>query len=320
MTPSVKRTICRGADLIAAPFVLPAGLLLKMVRRVGVHQTPISKKVLMTVGVFPIRAHYYEPQFNVRMSDEDAARDRHLPGIDWNIDGQLESLGQLRYGEELARISDRPGSELEFHFGNGAFESGDAEFWYQVVRWKKPKRIFEIGSGFSTLMGIRAVQKNKEECPGYKCRHVCIEPYERPWLERTGLEIVRHKVECVDVSLFRELEADDILFIDSSHMIRPEGDVLFEYLQILPTLAPGVIVHIHDILSPRNYLKNWLQDEVRFWNEQYLLEAYLSENPRWRIFGALNFLHHHFPERLKAVAPYVKPDREPVSFYIQRVS
>jgi len=121
------------------------------------------------------------------------------------------------------------------------------------------------------------------------------------------------------VSFFSELQENDILFIDSSHVIRPQGDVLFEYLELLPTLNPGVIVHVHDIFSPRNYLSSWLQNEVRFWNEQYLLEAFMVHNDKWKIIGALNWLHHNHYERLKLIAPYLSLEREPGSFYIQKV-
>ena len=122
------------------------------------------------------------------------------------------------------------------------------------------------------------------------------------------------------MEFFSELEENDILFIDSSHIIRPQGDVLFEYLELIPILNKGVIVHVHDIFSPKNYLREWLEDEVRFWNEQYLLEAFLSHNNTWKIIGALNYLHHNHYEKLKSVAPFLTPDREPGSFYIQRIA
>jgi len=126
-------------------------------------------------------------------------------------------------------------------------------------------------------------------------------------------------VEDVEPGFFSELEENDILFIDSSHVIRPQGDVLFEYLELLPSLNKGVIVHIHDIFSPRNYPEQWLKDEVRLWNEQYLLEAFLCHNSHWKIIGALNYLHHHYYEELKRVAPFLTPGHEPGSFYIQKI-
>ena len=169
-------------------------------------------------------------------------------------------------------------------------------------------------------MAIKAIQKNQEENPDYKCKHVCIEPYEMPWLEKTGVLVLRKKVEDVEISFFSELGEDDILFIDSSHIIRPEGDVLFEYLELLPCLNKGVIVHMHDIFSPRNYLNEWLTSKVLFWNEQYLLEAFLSHNTSWKIISSLNCLHHNYYEKLKEVCPFLTPDREPGSFYIQKIA
>ena len=308
------------ADVLLAPFVYPAGWLLKMVRRARVDRLPHCRNALWRIGVFPLRDHYYEPQFDNRKTRQPFSQDRTLPGIDWNITGQLQLLGRLSFAPELSDIPDRQPAALDFYLNNGAFDSGDAEYWYQLIRLLKPKRIFEVGSGYSTLMAIRAVRRNQEQDPGYSCKHVCIEPYERPWLEETGVSVVRQKIEDLDVEFFSELSENDILFIDSSHVIRPQGDVLFEYLELLPTLNKGVVVHLHDIFSPRNYLQQWLEQEVKFWNEQYLLEAFLSQNPSWKIIGALNYLRHNHYEALKSVAPYLTPDREPVSFYIQKLT
>lgn len=130
---------------------------------------------------------------------------------------------------------------------------------------------------------------------------------------------MRQRIEEVGLEFFAELEENDLLFIDSSHMIRPQGDVLFEYLQLLPTLKKGVLVHIHDIFSPRDYLAEWVKDNVWFWNEQYLLEAFLTGNRGWEVVGALNYLHHDHYDALKKVCPYLTPDREPGSFYLRKV-
>lgn len=169
-------------------------------------------------------------------------------------------------------------------------------------------------------MAINAISMNKQDDPSYTCKHVCIEPYEMPWLEKTGVTVIRKKIEDVEISFFSELADCDILFIDSSHIIRPQGDVLFEYLQLLPSLNKGVIVHIHDIFSPRNYSNEWLMGDIRFWNEQYLLEAFLSHNTSWQIIGSINYLHHNHYESLKKTCPFLTPDREPGSFYIQRIA
>lgn len=319
MRPLIRR-ILPLADLLLVPWVYPAAWLLKGVRRTGVHHLPRCRDALLNAGVFPVRDHYYEPQFDLRDARPPLAQDRNLPGIDWNVAGQLAWLERLRHAGEVRDWPRARAAPPAFHLDNGQFESGDAEVWYQLIRAVKPRRIFEVGSGHSTLLAASALRRNREEDPGYACRHLCIEPYEMPWLEQAGVEVLRKKVEDVGLAPFAELQENDILFIDSSHVIRPQGDVVFEYLELLPSLNRGVIVHVHDIFSPKNYLAQWLRDEVRLWNEQYLLEAYLSHNERWRIVGALNFLHHHHYERLKAVAPHLRPEREPGSFYLQKVA
>jgi len=308
------------ADFILSPFVYPAAFLLKLIRMAGVHRMPICRNILMQVGVFPIRNHYFEPLFDSRALKRPLEQIRNLPGINWSVEEQLNLLECFCFNDELKGIPDSRTGELVFHFNNVSFESGDAEFLYNLIRLKKPARVFEIGSGNSTLMAIRAIDRNKKENAAYRCRHLCIEPYEQPWLEKTGVTVVRQRVEEVDKEIFAELGKDDILFIDSSHVIRPQGDVLFEYLELLPDLKAGVIVHIHDIFSPRDYPKEWIMDEMRLWNEQYLLEAFLTSNRDWKVLGALNYLHHNHYEELRTKCPYLTRDSEPGSFYMQKIA
>lgn len=306
-------------DFVLVPLVYPSALLLKNIRLVGVHHLPRCKKALLNVGVFPIRAHYYEPLFDERFITRPLTDDRNLPGIDWNTREQLALLESFSYNNELSGIPSSKSSKQEFFLNNGSFESGDAEYWYNMIRFKKPRKIIEIGSGNSTLMAIRAIKKNEEDLD-HKCKHICIEPFENEWLERTGVHVIRKKVEEVDKSIFFDLGMNDIVFIDSSHVIRSQGDVLCEYLEVLPLLSKGVIVHIHDIFSPKDYPEAWVRKEVRFWNEQYLLEAFLTNNSDWKIIGALNYLHHNYYNELKSKCPYVAREREPGSFYIQKIA
>jgi predicted O-methyltransferase YrrM len=315
---SLRRATFGALDVGASLLAYPAGLLLREIRRIGVERLPACKAALTRAEVFPIRAHYYEPQFDFRNERRSFSAERALPGVAWNIDGQLALLASLSYADEVADLSMEAADQNQFHLQNTMFEAGDAEVWYQIGRLKKPRRIYEIGSGYSTLLAARAIQRNREENTAYACKHVCVEPFEAPWLAQTGVTIVRERVETLGAHFFADLQKDDILFIDSSHMIRPDGDVLFEYLELLPTLNSGVIVHVHDIFSPRNYPAAWLIDQVKFWNEQYLLEAFLTHNHDWRIIAALNYLQHNHFDTLKKVAPFLTTDREPGSFYIQR--
>jgi len=309
MTPFDPHFVLRVLDVLISPLVVLSALLLKVVRLAGVQNLPWSRAFLRTVGVFPIRDHYYEPLFNPKRLRRPLDQDRALPGIDWNVEGQLRLLGSLPYGGEI------PDLELSDNF-----HAGDAEFLYGFIRLRKPRRIVEIGSGYSTLIAARALRRNREELPGYACDHLCIEPYEMSWLEQSGVRVLRKRVEEVGLAPFLELDAGDLLFIDSSHVLRPQGDVVFEYLELLPSLRPGVVVHVHDIFSPRDYPEAWVADQVRLWNEQYVLEAFLSCNRDWRVLAALNFLHHHHFEALRAACPFLTPAHEPGSFYIERVS
>jgi hypothetical protein len=305
-------------DVILLPLVLPAGFLLKIVRRVGLQRLRLCRAVLMRIGVLPIRRHYYEPLIVPQDLRYGLDQERELPGIDWNVSGQLAFLSTLTFHAEFADLLKSKTSTFRFEAVNDSFGFGDAEYLYQIIRRTKPARMLEIGSGQSTLVARAAIEKNCEEDGGYRCEHVCIEPYEAPWLESLGIKVLRQRMEEVERTQFDRLESGDLLFIDSSHVIRPQGDVLTAYLEILPRLRSGVIVHVHDVFSPRDYLDYFVFTKVLLWNEQYLLEAFLTHNREWEIIGALNFLKHTHFKALQAVCPFLTGDREPGSFYIKK--
>lgn len=303
-------------DIAMLPFVLmlaPVAYVLGRLR----HKAPRSRAVLDRFNVAIVRRHYYEPILFREDIRHDLATERLLPGLDLNESGQLELLAQFSFADELVAIPRTAPSPTEFGYSNDSFRAGDAELLYSMIRHFKPKRLYEIGSGHSTLMARHAIRKNEEA--GAPCEHVCIEPYEQDWLEDLGIEVLRARVEDVDPSLFARLEAGDILFIDSSHVIRPQGDVVHEYLFLLGQLAPGVIVHVHDIFTPRDYLESWVVKERRMWDEQYLLEAFLSFNDEFEVMCAGNWLWHHHPEEMSAACPVLARERgEPGSFWFRR--
>jgi predicted O-methyltransferase YrrM len=322
----VKRTglllaAARVVDILALPFTGLAGVWLKFLRTFGFQYLPASKRMLLSIGVLPVRDHYYEPMINSAHLRYALSKDRELPGIDLNVAEQLTFIGQFTFREELLGFPLVQKNRLEFYYHNGSFVSGDAEYLYSLVRLVKPRKIIEIGCGYSTVMTRNAVDRNKSDDASYSCDHICIEPYEQPWLEELGVQVIRRRVEECDIGLFASLEKGDILFIDSSHVIRPQGDVLFEYLEVLPMLKPGVFVHVHDIFTPRDYLQEWIVDEMKLWNEQYLLEAFLSFNKEFRVIGAVNFLKHNHPAALAERFPILEMEighREPGSFWIVR--
>lgn len=321
----MARAIYALADIVLVPFAYPAALILKFIRRSGVSRLPLCRGALMRVGVFPINNSYYEPLFDARDLPRPMDEERALPGIDWNTAEQLALLDSFDYADELRSLPVHANGARSFYLDNIWFGAGDAEYLYSLIRAKRPARLIEIGAGMSTLIARRAIEANMGEDSGYTCEHVCIEPYEHAWLDSLGVTVIRERVERLDAALFARLGENDILFIDSSHVIRPQGDVLFEYLELLPSLRRGVIVHVHDISSPRDYPERWIRQEVRLWNEQYLLEAFLTSNADWKVIGALNYLYHRHRGRLERKCPALRRDGVerldyvPSSFYIQKV-
>lgn len=192
--------------------------------------------------------------------------ERSISGLDLDVNEQLALLRQFHYADELAAIPVERGSDGHFYYNRGAFEAGDAEFLYAIIRLRKPRRMIEIGSGYSTLMAGAAIAHNRTEDPSYQCDHLCIEPYEHRWLENAGFRVVRRRVEECGLEWFDTLDENDVLFIDSSHVIR--GDVLFEFLEILGRLQRGVLVHVHDIFTPRDYPEEFMATGALSPNEQ----------------------------------------------------
>jgi hypothetical protein len=137
------------------------------------------------------------------------------------------------------------------------------------------------------------------------------------WMTWAILRLFVNELKKLEFDWKNELAEGDLLFIDSTHMIRPQGDVLMEYLQIIPKLTKGVYVHVHDIFTPKDYLKRWVIDDVRFWNEQYLLEALLTDTKKYQVVAALNYLKHHHYDALHKVCPYLSTEHEPGSFYFK---
>jgi len=288
------------------------------IKKLGMSRMAWSKKVFMKVGVFPVRDHYYEPFFNPKHLRFSLRKDRELPGIDFNDHEQLQLLSRFNYNEELKKMPTEKSAHVEFYYHNPSIGPGDAEYLYNMIRLFKPAKIIEIGCGYSTLMAMNAVKRNEEENHNYSCDYICVEPYENEWLEKSGLKVTREKVENIDKKIFLDLKANDILFIDSSHITRPQGDVLFEYLEILPILKRGVLVHIHDIFTPKDYLDEWVLGDVKLWNEQYLLEAFMTFNKEYRIVGALNYLKHHYSNEISAKCPVLanRREEEPCSLWL----
>jgi glycosyltransferase involved in cell wall biosynthesis len=283
---------------------------------------PVVRGLLDRAGVTVVANHYHEPTYSAEHIFRDPDAPRVLAGIDWNLDAQTQLLAQFDFGAALHSLEGRRSRGRTFSYSNGYCGPGDAEALYCMIRHFKPRTIVEVGCGQSTVVAHFAIADAKAEDSRYSCRQICYEPFENPWLEDLGVEIKRELIEKSDLSLFRSLSAGDIVFIDSSHALRPMGDVEFEFLHILPNLPKGVIVQVHDIFSPRDYPAQWLNVERRFWNEQYLLEAFLSFNLEFEIICSLNHLMHLGSPQFKHAFPILAergPDPFVGSFWFRRV-
>jgi predicted O-methyltransferase YrrM len=192
-------------------------------------------------------------------------------------------------------------------FGPG-FGYIEAQCLHGVLRFLKPRRLIEVGSGISTSCAMRAIGLNAEQ--GSNAKITCIEPHPSDFLceaERTqSIELIKSPVQILDPDSFLELGAGDFLFIDSTHAIKPGGDVLYLYLQVLPKLKPGAIVHTHDIYFPYVYQPDLLKSLFQ-WSETALLQALLTHNSQLSVLFCLSQLHHDAPDVLGEVFPeYVR--------------
>ena len=312
----MKKKLIKIYDILLAIIIFFFKWILIKFRKRGAENLPITSRFLKISGLYPIIKHYYDPKFDYSKEDKKIYLSRNLKTIELNEKNQLQLLEKLNFKNELEEQNLEQGSKnFNFKFENGSFEKGDAEIYYQMIRYFRPKKIVEVGSGHSTLIAMEAIKKN--ECENIKTSIKCIEPYENSWLEKLNLEILREPLEKTKLNWGEELSENDIFFLDSSHIIRPDGDVLKFYLEILPKLKSGVIIHIHDVFTPKNYLPNWTFDKIRLWNEQYLLEGILANSNRYEILLALNYLKHNHYETFKNSSPYLENQTEPGSIYLR---
>ena len=223
--------------------------------------------------------HYYEPIPDFRsITSEQLERRREFRSIDFGWDAQLQLLRDLSAFRIEFEAAD---------FKNDYFNGLDAAVFYSLIRHLRPRHVIEIGSGYSTRFAHKALTRNADGG-----RLTCIEPHPEERLNglRLSVEVIQKRVEEIDVDFFSCLEANDILFIDSSHTVKFGSDVCYEFLEVLPTLRPGVWVHVHDIFIPHDYPAEWLLKRRLALNEQYLLEAFLSFNREFQVALANHWL------------------------------
>lgn len=254
--------------------------------------------------------HYYSPIPSIPEVKKAEARlfnnaSHTLPAIDFNEEKQLALVGQFAekfYGDMPFGQHKKEG--LRFYFENVMFSWGDATSLYCMIRHLKPRRIVEIGSGFSSAVSL---DTNDLFFDG-KIQCTFVEPNNERLLslltekDKVTSKIVKALAQEVDLSVFTELEANDILFVDSSHVSKLDSDVNRIVFEILPILAPGVHIHFHDVFLPLEYPAQWIY-EGRAWNEAYLLRAFLQYNSAFEIVLMNTFMGHFHGDFMREKLP-----------------
>lgn len=229
---------------------------------------------------------------------------RTLPAVDLNEPGQLALFDELKqyYGD--MPFADGPKDGLRYHLVNEWFEHGDGILLYCMLRHLRPKRVVEVGSGYTSAVMLDTNDRF------FNGAMACtfIEPYPRRLMslmrgeDRQRHRVIPQRVQDVSLDCFDALEAGDILFIDSSHVSKVGSDVNWIFFHVLPRLRPGVVVHFHDIFKGFEYPKDWVF-EGRAWTESYLLRAFLQYNRAFQVLYFNSFMDHFHRDRLERDMP-----------------
>lgn len=248
--------------------------------------------------------HFYSPVVdtaNVLARKETIwpAQAPQLPGINFNDRVHRKVLSKwfprhmpaYDYPEHSTECS----NAKQFYTRNTQFSWLDARTLFVFLNELKPRRMIEIGSGWSSLLTADVNHRFLNNT----CRFQCIEPYPREFLldgVQGMSELITEQVQQIPMDVFESLQKGDILFIDSSHVCKTDSDVNHLYFEVLPRLRPGVLIHVHDIFLPCEYPEEWVIGENRSWNEQYLLRALLMYSRAFQVFFACKYASVKFPE------------------------
>ena len=309
----LPRALQRVALRLFVPVLAP--VLRRLTGRLGFD-------LLQQRGLHLTEVHYFRPMPDTRALDATLwERESALVGLDLRLEAQLALLDEFaRYRAEYEAFAAEPvqAGENCYYTDNGSYPGQDAAVLHCMIRHFKPRRIIEVGSGFSTLAAAGAIVANQHEDTSYECELTAIEPYPGEAL-RCGFpgltRLIERRVQEVPLEFFQTLGENDILFLDSTHVLAIGSDVQYEYLDIIPRLRPGVLIHAHDVAWPGEYPREWIIDKKWFWHEQYLLQAFLAFNPCFEILYTGAYLNRKAPAQTAAFTSH----RPGSSVWIRRV-
>jgi hypothetical protein len=275
-------------------------------------------------GPHDVVAHdYYSPVPDLSLLPDDIWERRStMGGVELQVDRAmiLVETELAPFISELEIPADGPLPPGQFFLHNENYEAVDAELLYGMVRARKPRRVLELGSGYSTLLIGSASRRNIEE--GREAEHLAFDPFPRAQIfgdappPPTRFEPM--PATEVPLDTFRDLEAGDFLFVDTTHTVKLGSDVNYLVLDVLPVLAPGVIVHFHDVFLPWEYPRTWFEDMQYYWAEQYLLQAFLAFNDAFEVLLPANAVAREHPDRLAAAIPSFSPEVTPGALWLIR--
>ena len=260
------------------------------------------------LGPYP-PGHFHSPipdQEEVRRDQEAifGAKDRELPGIDRREAQQWALLDELAKFAPDVRFARHAEPGQRYHWDNRVFQYADAFALYAMVRRLRPRRWIEIGSGFSSAVLLDTLDRH----PEIQTETLFIDPDSNRVdallreSDRRRCEYLQQRVQDVPLARFEQLEAGDVLFIDSSHVSKIGSDVNWLFFEVVPRLPRGVYVHVHDIPPDFEYPRAWV-DAGWAWNESYLLRAFLMFNPAFRIELHPAYLAERDPLRCMRMLP-----------------
>jgi predicted O-methyltransferase YrrM len=251
--------------------------------------------------------HYYSP---IPAREDVAAKLKQPPpagppvDVDLQREAQQTLLQQYTVYYRDIHFHEEKNGQHRYHYHQVWFSYADAIFLCCFLRHFLPRRIIEIGSGYSSAVMLDTL----EQFPYGEVDVTFIEPFPDRLLgtlkpkDKAQVTILDRKVQEVDLKLFDSLKAGDLLFIDSSHVLKYGSDLQRIFTEILPRLPVGVFVHFHDIFYPFEYPADWLL-EGRYWNENYFLRAFLAYNESWRIVFFNNYAGLEFEDILAERMP-----------------
>jgi len=278
-------------------------------------------------GIHVLPSHFYSPVPDTRYLRKKLDlwyRPGEMVGVDMAPLKQLETLRELaRFSGEYGRLE--TASQERQMFGEG-FGEIEEQVLYALVRSRKPKTIVEVGSGVSTAVSALALRKNGLDNSEVS-RIRCIEPYPYPALLALSRDnpvvVIQKPAQEVSIEEFTGLDSGDILFIDSSHVVKIGSETVYLYLEVLPRLKPGVIVHIHDITFPYPSAEpeDWIFRKHHFWNETVFVQAMLCGTSLFEVLLCTSWLHHKCPKALKCAFRLYDPAvHSPSSLWIRRTT